>query len=799
MKRSVILLAALAVAILGQARDWDFSVVSDADRALLDADTGAWSYDASGQRWCWQRVVAKAPLEASGSELEIAHGLLLTTLKADNVRVDTKKKSLTLNGKGAALTIPDLKAGQTVTVECQSSSSSTARTLEPTNLAPLSGFENSTGRVSKVGTVEADGDVTLVATGGMYVYSVSVTDGAPGPGPGDDTPSAAGAHAVKMHPDSAQMLVSLSDGQVKAYHASDIARVDFDRSTGAVEVASSDAAWSDRFESGVDSLEFAVPVAVPQGTLGNVDKAYAPIRDHGGWIESLYAEWTLPQGADGQADPGVSYRVMVRSVSGGDFEYVDRELVRSYGTYGRVDVPGLRAGLYDLKVIPVRDGQELPAQQAEISGIEVMAHDRSGFAWKGMEQIGIGAYKADGTLKDGAKVIYVTAETAKTVKASIFYDKGYKEFTGLQSIINALQKGHAKEPLCVRVLGCVDAGDMDALLSNEGLQVKGKNNSIPMNLTIEGVGRDATLRGFGMLLRNAASVELRNFAVMLCMDDCVSLDTDNLHCWVHHLDLFYGGTGSDADQAKGDGSIDIKSDSQFITVASCRFHDCGKTSLCGMKSESGPNYIDYHHNWFDHSDSRHPRVRTMSVHVWNNYYDGCAKYGVGNTSGGSVFAESNFFRGSRCPILINHQGTDAKGSGTFDDADGGVVKSFGNIYSDRASGSYLPVTQAVSAADFDCYEARTRDEKVPAAFKSKAGGHVYDNFDTDPSLMHSYRADRALDVPRIVTGHFGAGRCQHGDFTWDFSYPGADADYSVIVPLKQALGAYTSALRGIFP
>ena len=50
--------------------------------------------------------------------------------------------------------------------------------------------------------------------------------------------------------------------------------------------------------------------------------------------------------------------------------------------------------------------------------------------------------------------------------------------------------------------------------------------------------------------------------------------------------------------------------------------------LCGMKSESGPNYITYHHNWFDHSDSRHARVRTMSVHMYNNYYDGNAKYGA---------------------------------------------------------------------------------------------------------------------------------------------------------------------------
>ena len=39
--------------------------------------------------------------------------------------------------------------------------------------------------------------------------------------------------------------------------------------------------------------------------------------------------------------------------------------------------------------------------------------------------------------------------------------------------------------------------------SAEGLQIKGKSQE--MNLTIEGVGRDATIHGFGMLIRNSKS------------------------------------------------------------------------------------------------------------------------------------------------------------------------------------------------------------------------------------------------------------------------------------------------------
>ena len=287
-----------------------------------------------------------------------------------------------------------------------------------------------------------------------------------------------------------------------------------------------------------------------------------------------------------------------------------------------------------------------------MSNLTVMAYDRSGFAHH--NNSGVGAYNDDGTLKQNACVIYVTAQTAKTIRMDVAKNnKGETTtYTGLQNIIYGYQKGYETRPLNVRIIGTIRDTDMDELMSGEGLQVKGKNNTIPLNITIEGIGEDAAIWGFGMLLRNAVSVELRNFAVMLCLDDCISLDTDNKYCWVHHLDLFYGKTGGDADQAKGDGTIDIKGDSQYITIAYNHFVDAGKSSLCGMKSESGPNYIDYHHNWFDHSDSRHPRVRTMTVHVWNNYYDGCAKYGVGATMGSSVFVENNYFRATKNPMLI---------------------------------------------------------------------------------------------------------------------------------------------------
>nr|WP_303742995.1 hypothetical protein [uncultured Duncaniella sp.] len=128
-----------------------------------------------------------------------------------------------------------------------------------------------------------------------------------------------------------------------------------------------------------------------------------------------------------------------------------------------------------------------------------------------------------------------------------------------------------------------------------------------------------------------------------------------------------------------------------------------------------------------------------------------------------------------------------------------MIKSFGNVYAETAGNDrFTPTTQKISASAFDCYEADSADEKVPATYKTVYGGNVYNNFDTDPTLMYVYTPLEATEVPAVVTGYFGAGRLNHGDFTWDMNYPGADTDYSVITALKTALSAYSSNLVGIF-
>ena len=585
-------------------------------------------------------------------------------------------------------------------------------------------------------------------------------------------------HAVARNSKVNQMYVTTKSGDVKYYNTADLTSVKFEGDKAII--APKSGSENDEYDASVREISFAKKVE--QGASGDFNNPAGVIQitEAKGWQESAYLKWAPFEGAS-------SYNVYV------DDKKIDAQLVRQYKSYYRADVLGLKEGTYSVKVVPVNaEGAEIAGANTA-SNLVVKSYNREGFAH--FKYDGVGAYNNDGTLKAGAKVLYITAKSAKTVSTTVNTGK-LETITGLQSIIDAYSKGKDKTPIAFRFIGKISLSDLDHISSSaEGLQIKGAK----MNMTFEGVGDDATVYGFGFLLRNATSVEFRNLAIMRCLDDAMSLDTNNSHVWIHNMDLFYGKKGGAADQAKGDGTVDIKANSQYITVAYNRFWDNGKASMCGMKTESGPNYITYHHNWFDHSDSRMARIRTMSVHMYNNYYLHNDVYGVGATMGSSVFMESNYFDATKRPIMSSLQGTDAKGDGTFSGEKGGLIKAYGNVFANKPD-NFSYITYAENNTSFDAYEVSDPSEQVPASVKTLVGGTSYDNFDTNPSLMYAYVADKAADVPAIVEGFYGAGRLNHGDI--DFVIP----DETVVTnghqqpwpALASLLDSYTSGVVKVF-
>ncbi|MFH6965781.1 T9SS type A sorting domain-containing protein [Flavobacterium sp. FlaQc-28] len=529
------------------------------------------------------------------------------------------------------------------------------------------------------------------------------------------------------------------------------------------------------------------------------------ITEASGWLETAFVKWQPVSGAQ-------TYNVYY-SGNGLTDQKIDDQLVRSYGTYFRADIPGLKAGSYTVKVKPVISGTE--GSGSTTSSLSVLAQDRNGFAFESGRVPG--GYKTDGTPKDNAVILYITQNTKNTISMNIT-GASANPCVGLQNILYAIKKGKDTRPFIIRLIGNIT--DMTVMEGGD-IVIENANNASSY-ITFEGIGTDAVANGWGVRLKSASNVEVNNIGFMNCNStagDNVGMQQDNDHIWVHNCDLFYGNAGSDADQIKGDGALDNKS-STYITLSYNHFWDNGKASLLGLSEGTTTGlYITYHHNWFDHSDSRHPRVRYYSAHIYNNYYDGVSKYGAGSTLGSSLFVEGNYYRNSKHPMMTSLQGSDiwdetnqvnnAGTMGTFSGEAGGSIKAFNNTF-DASNGTnnmrfvayndpnplYNISGKISSATDFDAYLATTRSETVSSSVKSKSGANIYNNFDTDAALyVKNLVPDQPAAAKTKVTQY--AGRVSGGDLKWVFDNSVDDTSSLVITALKTTLTNYTGTLVAV--
>jgi len=505
------------------------------------------------------------------------------------------------------------------------------------------------------------------------------------------------------------------------------------------------------------------------------------------WLESAYITWDPISGVD-------SYNVYY---TGGGFtdQIIDTQLIRSYGTYFRADIIGLEAGNYTFKVAPVTAGVEGTATTS--SSVTVLAHDRNGFAHSNGKVPG--AYNLNGTLKPNAVVLYITEDTKNTISLTVT-GANSNPCVGLQTILDGFKKGYDNRPLSVRLIGNIT--DLNYMLNGD-LVIENNNNALG-SITFEGIGSDALANGWGLRIKKGSNIEVRNLGYMLtdaAEGDNIGLQQDNNYIWVHNCDLFYGSSGGDADQAKGDGALDCKK-STYITFSYNHFWDSGKSCLLGLSENTTTGlYITYHHNWFDHSDSRHPRVRYFSAHIYNNYFDGNSKYGSGSTLGSSLFVEGNYFRNCKYPMLISKQGSDVLNgsSGTFSNENGGFIKAYDNFMVGQTS--FLPYDVTTNPAQFDAYVATTRNENISSSITSFQGGNSYNNFDTNATLyINSLVIDDPVTAKDKAMQH--SGRVSGGDINYAFNNSVDDTSYAVNTALMTLLTSYTSSLvyvQGITP
>ncbi|MCH5256984.1 MAG: InlB B-repeat-containing protein [Lachnospiraceae bacterium] len=483
----------------------------------------------------------------------------------------------------------------------------------------------------------------------------------------------------------------------------------------------------------------------------------------GGWNESIYAEIAGVADADVTE---VSYSGPVSDkLKGDDFTYLVRDIAnnknQSTNEGVRIDIPGLKPGTYTLTV-------KVGGNTITKSGIEVTAYDRSGYAHFNYE--GVGAYNDDGTLKDNAIVLYVTDDNKNTVVLK----SGSTTVTGIGNILNSaggssssgsLTNGNnniirrladAGTPLVIRFIGTVSDSNLyerntfSAKSKSEinGLTAyssKDYGGSIGDNghlariqsgkdITLEGIGYDATIDGWGFhyitqssYKNYGKSFEVRNLTFINTPEDAVGMegqqeDSNSTssklsapveRCWVHH-NTFYCPSISDPaenDKSEGDGSVDFKK-GQYFTCSYNYFEGCHKTHLVGGGDTHLQFNLTYHHNHWYMCDQRGPLTRNANVHMYNNFVDMQRFYAQNTRADAYIFSEYNLFYASMNPQKVKE----------------GAIKSFKDSYSSIMWTVYAegePGTIVTNKAQY-----------VTNNCQYIAEGIQYNRFETDAKLSY---------------------------------------------------------------
>jgi len=489
-----------------------------------------------------------------------------------------------------------------------------------------------------------------------------------------------------------------------------------------------------------------------------------------------------------------NYVVSYKAADAAAYTVVDKELLLdeedSMGCY----ILGLKEGDYSVRV---ECGAGESFSRVTLNDINVERQDRSGYAHFSREE-GIGGYNNDGTVKENAKILYVSNATKNTVTLDI----NGTTYTGLARILLANEL--MEEPLIIRVLDTITTNQflagassqeidysamsaeyMETLFSKEygenieGLPVviygpdltcyeytttpdgvgpkwerrenyfpNGSTNTIfaenASNITIEGVGTNAGFFQCGFIFLYANSIEIRNLTFEAVPVDCIGLYapakvTDYGWYWIHNNTFK---PGYDAwNGGTGDECIDLM-DVRNITIGYNKFDKVNMAMLMGGCDTDYHLNVTIHHNHYDHVTQRTPNALNANIHNYNNYFDNCIK-GISPRYSTYIFNEGNYFENVDEPTYNTNMPW-------------GIVKSWNDIYENNGN------------KPLRLYIVNARDEIVDAIdyICSPDLQTDYSTFDIDPTLFYYDTENKCSDVellhkaeevPEFVKTYTGAG------------------------------------------
>lgn len=156
------------------ARNWNLASIPGADITALNAATSLWTYDGDTKTYTSATAFNNTLKGGDGGTTELSYTAdLIFSAASGNIHIVNNGTDNCIRFTGV-LTIPNLKAGQTVTIELKSPSGET-RTMQASNVSGAPVVTATSVNTTETRTVANNGSVTFTAAADINIYSISVS------------------------------------------------------------------------------------------------------------------------------------------------------------------------------------------------------------------------------------------------------------------------------------------------------------------------------------------------------------------------------------------------------------------------------------------------------------------------------------------------------------------------------------------------------------------------------------------------------------------------------------------------
>ncbi|WP_033338374.1 pectate lyase family protein [Catenuloplanes japonicus] len=287
-------------------------------------------------------------------------------------------------------------------------------------------------------------------------------------------------------------------------------------------------------------------------------------------------------------------------------------------------------------------------------------------------------------------------------------------------------RASSSTPIIIQVSGTINHGNTTKVSGDSCNTAADKIELKEIsNVTIIGTGSGAVFDQLGIHIRDSSNIIIQNVTVRNVKKsgsptsnggDAIGMESTVRNVWVDHVTLEASGGESEG----YDGLFDLKDDVEYVTLSYAILRNSGRGGLIGSsETDTGNNYITFHHNSYSNIDSRTPLLRGGTAHIYNNYYVSLNESGINSRAGAKAKVDNNYFKNS-VDVL-----------GTFYTTEAGYWQVSGNIF------------------DNVTWSAASSDHKPAGPNPTST---------TSVSIPYAFTPDSASCVPDVVTATAGANK-----------------------------------------